>query len=292
MTAFSPGLVQSCFELLEMAVRRKLPSAQISVEFSRIGVMPSARVVELAQILNWLQAGADGSAVVTIGGERVMSFGGYEGRIRQALLDYIDIVRPPWIQNATFGRARVLSFAGSDIAQVFVEAGLAHGFGDEIVAFWDEIAARARGQKGARLTGIGRAGERLTIAYERERTGREPKWISVESNEDGYDVLSVAGREDERLLSIEVKATTVGIGGGFHLTTNEWDRAVFNDIHAFHLWDISRPVPSLAVLSKVEVDPHVPANRGGGAWESVEISFGAFADQFSAQMYLRVIGGA
>lgn len=42
MTAFSPGLVQGCFELLEMAARRKLPFAQISVEFSRIGVMPSA----------------------------------------------------------------------------------------------------------------------------------------------------------------------------------------------------------------------------------------------------------
>jgi hypothetical protein len=278
--------VQGCFELLEIAARRKLPFAQISVEFSRIGVMPSARVVELAQSLNWLQTGADGSAVVTVGGERIMSFGSYDGRIRQALLDYIDIMHPPWIQNATFGRARVLSFAGSDIAQVFVEAGLAHGFDDEIVAFWDEIAARARGQRGARLTGIGRAGERLTIAHERERTGREPKWISVESNEDGYDVLSVTSREDERLLSIEVKATAVGMSGSFHLTANEWDRAVFSDIHAFHLWDISRPVPRLAVLFKAEVDPHVPANRGEGAWESVEIPFRAFADKFLTQMYL------
>lgn len=140
-----------------------------------------------------------------------------------------------------------------------------------------------------RLTGIGRAGERLTIAHERERTGHEPKWISVESNEDGYDVLSVAGRSDARLLSIEVKATTVGTGGSFHLTANEWDRAVFNDIHAFHLWDISRPVPSLAVLAKTEVAPHVPDNRGNGAWESVEIPFGAFSGMFLAQPNLSVI---
>ena len=55
--------------------------------------------------------------------------------LRQALLDYIDVERPPWVQNATFGRSRVLSFAGNAIAQVFVEAGLAHGTTDEVVDF-------------------------------------------------------------------------------------------------------------------------------------------------------------
>ncbi|RLJ64615.1 DUF3883 domain-containing protein [Sulfurisoma sediminicola] len=283
MIAFSPGLAQGCFDLLEMAGRRALQFGQISIEFARLGGMPAARVVDTAQTLDWLRASEDGTVVLTPGGARLVDLRGYEPRLRRALLDYIDTVRPSWIQNATFGRARVLAFAGSDIAQVFVEAGLAYGISDEVVAFWDEMAARARGQKGARLTGIGRAGERLTIAHERERTGREPKWISVESNEDGYDVLSVAGPGDARLLSIEVKATTVGIGGGFHLTANEWDRAVLNDIHAFHLWDISRPVPSLAALSKAEVDPHVPTNRGEGTWESVEIPFNAFAEKFLPQ---------
>lgn len=206
------------------------------------------------------------------------------------MLDYIDVIRPSWIQNATFGRARVLAFAGGEIAQVFVEAGLAHGVGDDVVTFWDEMAARARGQKGVRLTEIGRAGERLTITHEKERTGREPKWISVENNQDGYDVLSVAGPEDGRLLSIKVKATSIGLGGSFHLTANEWDRAVLNNIHVFHLWDISCAVPSLAILSKTEVDPHVPSNRGEGNWESVEVPFAAFAAKFSSQPNLRAIG--
>ena len=80
----------------------------------------------------------------------------------EPLFDYIDAARPPWIQNASFGRSRVLSFAGSTIAQVFVEANLAHGTDDDVVAFWDALTARARGQKNDRLTEIGRQGERLT----------------------------------------------------------------------------------------------------------------------------------
>lgn len=208
---------------------------------------------------------------------------GYEARVRRALLDYIDVVRPPWIQNATFGRNRVITFAGSDIAQVFVEAGLAYGTDKDVVDFWDELAARARGQKGVRLNAVGRAGERLTIELETRRTGRAPKWVSVDSNADGYDVLSVAGPADSRHLSIEVKATTVGAAGSFHLTANEWERAIVSDLYAFHLWDMRAAIPALAVLSKEDVDPHIPADRGNGRWESVEIPFGAFSERFEAQ---------
>lgn len=280
MTAFSPGLVLGCFDLLEMALRRNLVVARISMEFSKIGVMPSAKVVELAQNLNWLRTGDHGEAVVTVEGHRILSSGEYEARIRRALLDYIDIVRPPWIQNAVFGRAKVIAFAGSDIAQVFVEAGLANGTDRAVVEFWDDLAARARGQKGVRLNAIGREGERLSIEHEKERTGRDPKWVSIDSNADGYDVLSVVGSTDGRLLSIEVKATTIGLAGSFHLSVNEWERALVSNLHSFHLWDMSSGSPALAILSKDDVDPHVPVDRGEGRWESVEIPFGAFSGMF------------
>lgn len=280
MTAFSPGLALACFELLEMAVRRDMRLAGIATEFSKIGVMPAGKVLDLAQTLNWIRSGDDGRAAVTVEGHRILSLPGYEGRVRRALLDYIDVVRPPWIQNATFGRAKVIAFAGNDIAQVFVEAGLAHGTEVEVVEFWDELAARARGQKGVRLNAIGRAGERLTIERETRRTGQKPKWVSIDSNADGYDVLSVAGPSDGRHLSIEVKATSVGLTGHFHLTANEWERALGSDLHAFHLWDTSSKFPALAVLAKEDIDPHVPADRGDGRWESTEIPFLAFAERF------------
>lgn len=284
MTAFSPGLVLGCIELLEMAVRRDLRLLGISTEFSKIGVMPASKVLDLAQTLRWIHAGSDGLAIVTVEGLRILALGGYEARVRRALLDYIDAVRPPWIQNATFGRAKVIAFAGNDIAQVFVEAGLAHGTDTEVVEFWDELAARARGQKGVRLNAIGRAGERLTIERETIRTGRKPKWVSIDSNADGYDVLSVAGPLDGRHLSIEVKATNLGLAGSFHLTANEWERAIASDLHAFHLWDMSSSCPNLAEITKIEVSAHVPVDHGRGRWESVEIPYEAFAPNFSPQV--------
>lgn len=286
MTGFSPGLALACFELLEMAQRHDLRLASVAVEFSKIGVMPVMSVLDLAQTLNWVLAGEDGRAVVTVEGHRILSLSGYQARVRRALLDYIEVIRPPWIQNAPFGRNRVITFAGSDIAQVFVEAGLAYGTDKDVVDFWDELAARARGQKAVRLNAIGRQGERLTIESETARTGRAPKWVSVDSSADGYDVLSVVGPTDGRLLSIEVKSTTMGLTGSFHLTANEWERAIGSDLHAFHLWDMSSTEPALAILSKEDVDPHVPTDRGAGQWESVEIPFGAFSRRFGTRASL------
>lgn len=287
MISFSPGIAQGCFDLLEMADRMPLLFVQIPSMFARLGSLPSGRVVEVAQTLNWLRADEDGTAILTPAGAKILSLTEYEPRLRQALLDYIDAVRPPWIQNATFGRYRVLSFTGSEIAQIFVEAGLAHGTEDDVVAFWDAIAASARGQKNDRLTAIGREGERLTIVHEKTRTNRTPKWISIDSNQDGYDVLSVTSPEDFSQFSIEVKATNIGLAGSFHLTANEWDRALSFPNHAFHLWDMSRSVPSLAVLSPEDVKPHVPVNQGTGSWESVEIPFQTFAAKLLPQHNLR-----
>jgi len=287
LISISPGIAQGCFDLLEIADRLPLAFSQIPLVFARLGNLPSGKVVESVQELNWLRAGEDGIAILTPSGARILSLAGYEPRLRQALLDYIDAVRPPWIQNATFGRARVLSFAGSEIAQVFVEAGLAHGMEDEVVAFWDAMSARARGQKNIFLTAIGRDGERLTLTHEKDRTGRMPKWVSIDSNDDGYDVLSVAGPTDLSHLSIEVKATTIGLAGSFHLTENEWNRALSFPNHIFHLWDISKPVPHLAVLSREDLEPHIPANQGAGSWESVEIPFSIFLAKLLPQSDLQ-----
>lgn len=280
MIAFSPGIVQGCFDLLEIVDRMPLSFTQIIASFSRLGGLPAGTVVETAQALRWLAAGDGGLAVPTPAGSKILGLAGYEPRLRQALLDYIDNAHPPWLQNATFGRSRVLAFAGGGIAQVFVEAGLASGVERDVVSFWDTLAARARGQKNIHLTKIGREGERLTLAHEESRTGRKPRWVSIDCNEDGYDVLSILGPDDGTQLSIEVKTTQVGLDGYFHLTANEWDRAVDFGSHAFHLWDVSHAQPRLAVLAKADVETHVPANRGFGKWESAEIPFRAFAEKF------------
>jgi hypothetical protein len=240
MIAFSPGLAQGCFELLEISSRNPLTFPQIHAAFAYFGSIASTKVVTTAQGIGWLYANDEGIVSITPSGLRLLSIAGYEPMLRQSLLDYIDMERPPWVQNATYGRSRVIRFAGREIAQVFVEAGLAHSTEPEVVAFWDAMAALARGQRDGRLSQIGRQGERLSIAHELARTGRKPKWVAIDNNEDGYDVLSIVDSNDSRPLSIEVKASTMGLAGSLHLTRNEWERAQEAENHIFHIWDSFR----------------------------------------------------
>jgi hypothetical protein len=283
MIGLSPGLVYGCFELLSIVSRNTLTFSQINTSFAYIGSMAAHKVIETAQRLNWLYSNEKGIVILTHSGQRLLMLSSYKPMLRQALLDFIDIECPPWVQNATFGRSRVLSFASNEIAQIFVEADLACGITDDVVTFWDALAARAHGQKCDRLTEIGRQGERLTIEYEETRTGRKPKWVAIDNNIDGYDVLSVVATDDTRYLSIEVKATTMEVAGCLHLTRHEWERSLETDTHVFHLWLI-RPGsrPYLAIITPQEMQPHIPGDIGLGCWESVVIPFAAFKGHFLA----------
>ena len=108
-----------------------------------------------------------------------------------------------------------------------------------------------------------------------------PKWVAIDNNEDGYDVLSVVSASDARQLSIEVKASTMGAAGTFHITQNEWERAQEVENHLFHLWAI-KPGSStaLAVVTSTEMEVHIPVNSGSGSWELVEIPFSAYRAHF------------
>lgn len=283
MIAFSPGLAQGCFELLGLATRNSLTFQEIGSSFLHLGSLPSGKVIETAQALKWLRASETGVVILTPSGARIHDLTGYEAMLRQALLDYIEVERPAWVQSAIFGRSKVIAFAGNQIGQVFVEAGLAEGTDDMVVSFWDALAALARGLKNDRLTAIGRKGERFTIAHEEGRTGQTPKWVAVDNNEDGYDVLSIVDAGDVRPYSIEVKASTLGLLGSFHLSRNEWNRAEEAENHAFHLWDMKdERQPSLAVLSAQHLKSHIPADQGAGSWEMVEIPFRPFKEFFLA----------
>jgi hypothetical protein len=280
--AFSPGLAQGCFDLLSIASRNTLTFDEIHSSFAYFGSIASRKVVATTQGLRWIRANDDGTVGVTPSGSQLLGIVGYEPMLRQALLDYIDVVLPPWVQNASFGRSRVLSFAGTEIAQVFIEAGLAHGTEEHVVAFWDELAARARGQRTDRLTAIGRHGERLSLTYEENRTGKKPEWVAIENNADGYDLLSVIESDNLQHLSIEVKTSTLGLAGTFHLTRNEWECALEGMNHVFHLWDARANVaPRLAVVEPQEMQAHIPTDLGSGNWESIAIPFNAFGSLFT-----------
>jgi hypothetical protein len=280
MIQFSPGILQGCFELLEITSRNTLSFSQIVSSFSKLGCIPSSNVLETAQYMKWLRTNPDGILILTPTGTQLLSQNNYKTRLKHALLDFIDIAKPAWVQNATFGRKKVISFAGNQVEQILIEAGLANGADDEVVLFWDTLAAMARGQKTDRLMEIGRVGERLTMNHEEMRTGLKPKWVSIDNNSDGYDVLSVVDNQNKCFLSIEVKTSTIGLSGVFHLTRNEWNRSKVVDNHLFHLWDISKKNSNLAKVTCEQMERHIPMDHGSGNWESVEIPFVVFKEYF------------
>ena len=275
---FSPGILQGSMALLDVLSRRALTVPELHT----VGDSSVGPAIDAAFFLRWVSVSPEGVAVATPEGERVRLVDGYEQRLRQAILDYVDAASPPWVQTASFGRKRLISFAGNQIGQVFLEAGLVDGTDDAVVAFWDSLAARARGQKDDRLNAIGREGERLSLAYERERTGHQPKWVAIDNNDDGYDILSVVSADDLRKQSIEVKASTLGLQGSFFLTRNEWERALEAEQHAFHVWSLATAPPTLAVLDSLAVSEHVAADHGEGEWRVVEVPLRTFHARFAA----------
>lgn len=280
----SPGVAARCFDVLRIAHENLLPFDRLRQELPRDSRYDNEAVLKLSQDLGWIRVNDSGIAVLAPAGGRLLALDSRgPARLRRALLDYVEAVRPPWTKLALDGRSRTLQFAPVGIAQLMSEAYLAEGYDDEVIEFWDRLAAIARGQVDIRLSEIGRRGERLTLAYERHRTGFDPVWRSIESNADGYDVMSVVSVDNRAQKQIEVKASASGMSGSLHLTRNEWDMTETMQHHAFHLWDLKQEEsPKLAIIPRHQMAAHVPEDKGSGTWQEVEIPFGEFAELFVA----------
>ncbi len=279
MQPLSPGIAFGCIELLGVVKRNQLTPG--GVHSLSLGSVSSSAIYRACLDLSWLEVQPDGLLAITVRGERVAAAASPQAGLRAMLIDFTKIEQPPWLQLVPYGRRETLLQAPHSIRQVFVEAGLAYGNDEDTVRFWDELAARARGLRDSVLTEVGRRGERLTLQYERNRTGVEPKWIALESGSDGYDVLSQVTISDTRRLTIEVKTSERGIDfASFHLTRNEWETALASLCHRFHLWDLAAPHTQLAVLTVEQVNTHVPNDNGAGTWEVLNIPFGAFRESF------------
>ena len=281
MRALSPGVAQGCFYLLDLVSRRPIRVSELLTSFSQLESLPSGEVLAVAQGLNWIAVGPDETLDLTVSGMRLRDCGGYEPMLRRALLDYVHVASQPWVQNAPYGRRRVIAFIRPEVGQIFVEAGLADGVSDEVVAFWDELISIARGRRNDRLVEIGRQGERLSIAYEFQRTQNRPKWVAIDNNADGYDILSVVDSHNKSALTIEVKTTSSGIGGAFYVTRNEWEIANVSQSHKFHLWIIDiKSTHRLAVVGPDQIAPHISTDMGDGEWQSVQLQYRSFAEYF------------
>ena len=201
---------------------------------------------------------------------------------RKVLESYIRARRPAWANRMPVGRQEAFAAMNRDERFCFRQAGLDDvSVDDDLVVWWDRISSEFRGQSEREMLAIGRRGERLTIEYEFRRTGVTPKWISVETNFAGYDILSVDDSKGRCPRRIEVKTSERSIEtAGLTISRNEWDTASCSrDGYWFYLWCLHQDV-RVAIVSVREMERHVATNNGEGHWMSIKVPFAAFSSRF------------
>jgi hypothetical protein len=199
--------------------------------------------------------------------------------------DCIDVAirnhRPIWVKTITLGRNFVHKLE-RDERQCFEAAGLLEDpISDPTVAWWGRTSDIARMLNDGVFNDQGRAAEKLSLEYEAERMAKlglpgSPKWMSVEDNRLGYDILSYdpgPGRPVARVLEVK---STIASPLRFFVTRNEWEVCLkMGSAYHFHIWDMKTGV--LHERTGADVAPHIPADQGRGKWSRVEIRVGAMA---------------
>lgn len=202
----------------------------------------------------------------------------YRGCIKQILLSY----RPTWTKTMLRGRSRFYETLERDEQSLFRQAGiLAEPPDDEFVNWWDVLTGELRLIADAQRLAQGREAERYSLAYEARRLREEgikelPKWIGLDDNTKGYDVLSYEYKDGKIVNKlIEVKSTIVS-PLRFRVTRNEWEQAIRSGAaYIFHIWDMQVEPAVLYIRTVEQVHPHIPSDNLKGKWKDAEIPLGA-----------------
>ncbi|OWX99360.1 DUF3883 domain-containing protein [Thioclava sp. IC9] len=277
----TPSAAYACIDLLAEVTAQRLTLSELkNLHFPSISAQT---VVDNVTALGWVIEEADGSVATTHRGQECLNLNEATEQLRFLLSDYFLLRRDPWLQLARRGRIHVLLQAPPEIAQLLHEAQLAEGEQDYIVRFWDDLADRIRGDRDRNRTEVGRTGERLSLAYETKRTGKKPRWVALDSDEFGYDLLSQTSETDLTLTKIECKCSERTLAEAtLYLTRHEWETADSSERYYFHLWNIASHKTRLAIVSVEDMRQHIPENKNRGSWEAVQVPFLAFAPLFAS----------
>jgi len=195
---------------------------------------------------------------------------------RSCLSKLIEHDQPGWLALLFSGRDIAARTLDPDTLQCFEVAGAFDAIpAPEVVEWLDGLAMLALGAKTSDNLAKGREAERLSLQHELarvEQTGikRPVEWVALNDNQAGYDIRSWTHKEGVVVPKlIEVK----GYSGGsvsFFLTRNEWDtaRSVISP-YVFQLWSLN--TGKLNEITVSDVYPHIPIDKGYGAWQSVSI---------------------
>lgn len=286
MLRLSVNLLTNTIKLLrEVESYSKTSICEPGVYFNVFSVNPDS-IVEIVDTCGWIKR-TEKQAELTSRGKDILN-GGSTGlskeSIRMMLEDYMSSVRPIWRSRIPYGRSEACIFMSKDEKACFHEAGLLDAPpSQDVINWWDDVAESIRTEKEFSNLEIGRKGEKLTVEYETKRTLSTPRWIAIESNKLGYDILSRVSEQDDTRILIEVKTTEEPIGEAlFHVSKNEWKVASTSVYYYFYIWSIeSVNKARLAILTPEILARHIPIEQESGEWESIKIPYREFVDYFN-----------
>lgn len=259
-------------------------SSMSELLYSRIDQIDAEKVFDFSKVCGWVSIN-DGAPLLTVRGNELHNLyteGSSTLLRRNMLSDYIFKVCPLWSSRIPCGRLEAAVLLSADERACFFEAGLLSEDIDEtVIEWWDYVANNVRYDIQRTKNDIGRRGEKCTVEYERERTKMNPKWMAINSNLLGYDILSRVDNVNEEKLLIEVKASIEPLNvARFHISANEWNVALVSTAYSFYLWSFYNESQKLAILSPSDILPYIPSNNLEGRWENVVIPFSCFMEKF------------
>jgi hypothetical protein len=273
---FSVGVLYSSQTLLAIVESGGLDVGNFGASFSKIEVADASVVLATAQKCRWLRIESDGSIQLTERGHQIRGLSTGKECLREQLFDLLIAAPPPWARRMIQGRFEALQAMPDEAQQCFKDCELTEGTDDDVVGWWDRASGSVRSERTKLNHDVGRAAEKLSLVFEKRRTGREPIWQAVETSVSGFDVLSVVDTASEVKLKIEVKGSRMPKNqASFFVTRNEWNTATKSNAFHFHLW-LVRDLPKLFVVPAKDVEPHIPNDQGSGRWENAQLLFKDF----------------
>lgn len=272
------GILYRSVELLQLLDRHPRSEESIVASFgaSRFRNVAIEDVLEACMFSGWTEA-ADGHICCTDAGRLLLAMDTADSKLRHQIGVLIEREAPLWASSSVQGRQALAAYAPPEAVQCFREAGLLHDQDDDVVMWWDALACKYRAAQDGAYLEIGRAGERRTVEREYRRTGRKPKWIALDFNNAGYDVISSVDEQNHSPLVIEVKASTQPWEHAyFYLSRHEWDVLKREQHSAVHLWSLDQQASLHACVNVNSLLAHVPTDMGVGSWQRCRIPFTAF----------------
>lgn len=196
--------------------------------------------------------------------------------LRLFIREWVKLTQPRWLRLVPYGREKLRGALGNDQAQCFREAGLFDEVPDGgALEWWDCLADLMRGAADAEKMKRARHAERLSLKYELSRLKclgiyRAPRWVALEDNSLGYDILSY-DLEPEGLVVTRLVEVKSRLSDAIFITRNEWENVSgAAQRSVIHVWDL--PEERLREYRVQDVAPHIPLDQGEGAWQDVRIA--------------------